>query len=483
MTEASAPSASIRHLPTLFHALPVETQHAVLSVLSSRDHLYALSLSSRHLNTLSAEHLFRDIWFDPLDSDDSVLSYLLHCAPRHGRLCRSLKLGYSLGPMVSRAADLLRSELFLRVIQHTRTGVRELEIDIAGTDLRNILTLFRGLAETYFPQLQSIHLKIHDVEDDEISTLKKIFKCLASNTANFPALHSVTLEGYWELANSGRTRSAFKAVQNWLAGLPSLHRVNLYYLTISQIDLTALLTGIELTRLSLEEIEPLTWQDCIEAIPPPSRKTLRVLSLGLPDNNISNRCVMAEACLPALGRLDIQIHRYATTGSADANILSLFSSILGATTTTEKKATGSSQLVLPSLQVLGMADAFHQLAGDSRCSLQVLLDTLVHLPTTPIKHVVLTRTTTSLPVSTVQALNEARSYLHSNGIQTHSTAGRSSSIDEDEDDNARYTAYASQRVDYINRDLRNGRVADPEYAAMADAAAEALAKAHGATLL
>lgn len=450
-----------RALPLLFNGLPVETQQAILASIRSREHLYSLSLASRHLNSLTAVYLFRDICFDPLDGDESVLSYLLHCGPHHGHLCRTLKLGYSLGPMVSRAADHLRSQLFIRILGHTKGGVRELEVDVAGTDLRNTLTLFTAIAQIHFPHLESLTFKIHDVEDDELDTLKSIVQALSDNAHTFPVLHTVTLEGYWEMHSHGRTAFIPAGLQTWLSKLKALDHLRLFYLTIKGKSLQALLSGVRLSHLSLHEIEPLSWQDCLQSIPQEMRTTLRWLSLSLSDTNISEQPIGLKLAFPNVGRLDISMLRYASS-STPLSLVPTYSTVFS-----------HSRQVFPNLRVAGLGDAIQQLA-DFLPSVSLLLDAIL---ANGVSTVVLDRMRRAPSVSETRALHEARVILRGRGIQLHSAVQGATEPDTEDDSN--WHAYSTGKVVYINRDLRNGRGIDERYAAEANAAAEALAKAHG----
>ena len=353
-------TSSATTLVERFSHLPVEMQMQVIALLTSRAHLVSLSRASRHLHTLTAEHLHSCISFGPLDTDTGLLSYLAHCAPHHAHLCRILKLGFSLGPMISRETDLRRAQLFVNLLDRTGAHIQELEIDPAGTDLKNTVPLLAALPTIHCAKLTSLRLKIYDVEEDEAPTLARFFADLANYAqTNFPALASISLEGFWSLKSPS---IVFRAFKKCLQSVTRLEHLRLASLNINKKDLRTLLQAaahsadgssqhhIAMTRLSLAEVEGLSWQDIVEAIADtPASKTLKALRLDLSDTDCSERALACRVAITNLERLYIALVRLYPSASADATILCFYRSIC--------RPDSHPALYLPALTTLNVNDA------------------------------------------------------------------------------------------------------------------------------
>lgn len=175
-----------RTLPELFYLLPTETQQDILSHLDSRPHLSSLSLSSCHLYSLCSERLHQEISFDCLTPESAITSYNEHTGPRHGRLCKTLKLAFSLGPLISRKSDQYRASLFSKVLQHTKLSLTHLEINTAGSDLRDVENTLQTIIHGGLRQLRSLTLKICDLQEHEIHTLSTFFYHLSRSSLCLP---------------------------------------------------------------------------------------------------------------------------------------------------------------------------------------------------------------------------------------------------------------------------------------------------------
>ena len=369
-------TSSATTLVERFSHVPVEMQMQVIAALTSRAHLVSLSRASRRLHTLTAEHLYSHISFGPLDTDTSLLSYLTHCAPDHAHLCRSLKLGFSLGPMISREADLRRADLFVNLLRRTGSDLRELEIDPAGTDLKNTMPLLAALPTMHCAKLNTLRLKIYDVEDDEAPMLARFFADLANHAqANFPALTSMSLEGYWTLKSPS---IVFRALERCLRSLTRLEHLRLASLNINKKDLRTLLQAasqpgescshnhLTMMRLSLAEVEGVSWRDIVEAIADtPMSKSLKALKLGLSDTDCSERALTCRVALTSLERLDIELARFYPSASADATILCFYRSLC--------RPDSHPALYMPALNTLSVNDALSYKPGTSEALAALLV--------------------------------------------------------------------------------------------------------------
>lgn len=248
----------------LLTKVPVELQRHIISFLPRRSDLQAFGRCSRPCYDLVSERLFSIVSFDPLTPDDCIKAYLEDTAPRWGRYCRTLDIGFSLGPLVDRKADEQRAWLFSRILGYC-LRVRSLTINTAGSHLRDLGIAFTAVACSELPFLTSLTLKVYDVDSQEVDCLASFFKDLAKNARSFPSLRHLNLEGSWTLTSrQGDPMSKiFRAMREALRALPLLESLRLAYHTVSAKDLSALLTGTRLHELQLLELPELVLSDLI----------------------------------------------------------------------------------------------------------------------------------------------------------------------------------------------------------------------------
>ena len=322
------------NLSETFNELPSEIQLGVLQKLDSREHLVALSLSSRNLHALCADCLHSDVTFDSLTPDESIQSYVTSTLPLNGGRCKDLKLSFSLGPCIDRLADRQRAKLFAKVLQGVKARLTTLEINTAASNLSDTAETLQAVLYAGLTALKSLRLTFHDIQESEVDAVTTFFYHLSAKPSSLPCLRSLSIEGFWVLASHPYDPNIFSHLHKALRALPQLFRLRLADLTISNNDLALLLNEVPLTSLVFDEIDGLFFSDCLTALAEAKViNTLEDLNIILHATspttsklNLSSRNIV----FPLLKRLSLGLKRYYARPKPESALLPLIGTLFSA---------------------------------------------------------------------------------------------------------------------------------------------------------
>lgn len=363
--------------------LPTELQENILQKLDSRKHLHALSTASHHVRALVLPLLYAEVILGSLVSNESIETFAELCAPQHGRYCRDLKLAFSLGPMLDVEADLKRAQLFARVLKECSRGLRTLAFDAAGSNLCDCAATLEAMASGSYPNLTDLDMRFYDPDDDEIASIASVLDAAASSSSSMPQLHSLALQGEWTLSarqawqDEIDTSPIFRSLSCLLSSKPNLTSLCLGHLSVDSSDLHRLMKETSnLQSLTLTKLEDFSLQACLDSlIDTPAQISLQALVFNMryvmiPSGNLRFKGKQRHD-FPNLKTFDLTFNRgNKVAATADLSVFALYGSLFRC-----------SQVTFPSLETIGVDDAFSYSIGTTKAlAMHLLMSRRISIP-------------------------------------------------------------------------------------------------------
>lgn len=352
----------------LFLNLPTELQENILQKLDSAKHLRALSTATHHVRALVLPLLYAKVTLGPLVSNKSVETFAEHCAPQLGRYCRDLKLAFSLGPMLNVEADLRRAQLFAEILKQCSSGLRSLSFDAGGSNLCHCVATLEAMASGFYPNLTDLDMRCYDPDDDEIASLANVFDAVASSLSSMPQLQSLGLQGEWNLSSRQvwhdeiDTSPIFNSLSSLLHNKPNLTNLCLGHLSINPSHLHRLMKETSnLQSLTLNKLEDFSLQACLDSLlDTPAQVSLQELTLHMryvmiPSGSLRFKSKQ-QYDFPKLKMFDLTLNSgNKVAATSDLSVFALYGSLFRC-----------SQVTFPSLETVGLDDAFSYSVGTTK---------------------------------------------------------------------------------------------------------------------
>ena len=357
---------SLCNLADLFHSVPTELQRDIVRNLEdSREHLVALSTSSRTLNTLTTEVLHAHVEFASNQSAHIIESYLEHAAPKHARFCKTLDVAFSLKPMITSVDDRLRARQFTQILRNTSANhLRSLRVNTAGSDLSDTSEFLCAVARGNgaLAGLRSLELRIPAIDDADGVILAQTFNLMAKPTS-LPALQHLSLDAYWQVREGdSASQSLFDMLTSRAGTLRSLSLSHIKCVTETITTLLNCLSGGSLRKLQLNEIEGLDLSGCFEALRASNMASLlQELSITIwapasPEIKLRTTLIPKHAlCFNSLRKLHLgltccYVRPIAEIAEIDMDLIRLFTSLC---------MSSPANLQFPALVELQVGEAFN----------------------------------------------------------------------------------------------------------------------------